>query len=204
LGVDQSSSLHETLDALSSVHYATPQGVRLIANSDPRYQPRGYHTGAVWPLFTGWVALALSRNGRLDEAWDLVTRSARLASERVKGAFDEVLDGETGAGAGVCPDQAWSAAAVLSPIVHGVLGIRPTAWESRCEVGVNLPVPVRFLRLNGVRVGHTMFDAAWRREDGHLSLTCTHRGGPALDLAGGDLTRMQSISADRRVVTFTH
>ena len=47
----------------ASHDFATDWGLRDIAESDPLYDPISYHQGSVWPLFTGWTALAEYRAG---------------------------------------------------------------------------------------------------------------------------------------------
>lgn len=98
----------------------------MLATDDPLFQPTGYHRGAVWPLYTGWVSLAEWRGGHCAAALGHLLANAALAGERAKGAFDEVLHGLERRDAGVCPDQAWSAAMVLSPRSKGCGASCPT------------------------------------------------------------------------------
>lgn len=180
LGLDASSTGHAVLDQLATEAFTTPWGVRMLSRHDARYQPRGYHTGAVWPLFTGWAALANARLGHLDRALDLVRSIADCSAQRTLGAFDEVLDGDTGDAAGVCPDQAWSAAALISPMVHGILCLRPDAMNGECTIDLRLPDALDTLQLHGIRVGTTRFRGHWVREDGAVRAQLTHLSGPAL------------------------
>ena len=77
-----------------------------------RNRPHEYHNGGIWPIWLGWLALALGRHQRLDDLArlrDLVTQ--RLCS--VEGyAFQEYLHGLTGAPGGM-PRMAYSATGLL-------------------------------------------------------------------------------------------
>ena len=64
LGAVQTERCEKWLDRIASPDFTTPWGVRLIPPSDPDYQPDGYHTGSVWPLYTGWTCLAEAAAGR--------------------------------------------------------------------------------------------------------------------------------------------
>src|SRR5690606_16177900 len=69
LGVDYGAAAHAVMSRLAADDYSAPWGVRMISRRDARYRPGGYHFGAVWPLFTGWAALAAFALGRADEGW---------------------------------------------------------------------------------------------------------------------------------------
>ena len=53
-----------SLGRWSSHEFSTDWGARDVAASDPMYDPISYHQGSVWPLFTGWNAVAQYRGGR--------------------------------------------------------------------------------------------------------------------------------------------
>lgn len=189
LGVDQDASADEVVGALSAEDFAAPWGVRMIARGDARYRPRGYHFGAVWPLYTGWVSLAAFARGRGDLGWQHLASVARGAFARQRGAFDEVLDGDTGAAAGICPDQAWSAAMAVSPFIYGMLGMQPTAAEARCTLRPCWPRDWQDARVEGLRVGGSRFALAMKRIDD--GVTSAHRyalrleSGPPIDIRLG-------------------
>ena len=44
--------------AVAGPEFSAPCGVRMLATGDPLFEAKGYHRGAVWPLYTGWVSLA--------------------------------------------------------------------------------------------------------------------------------------------------
>ncbi|HEX5631773.1 MAG TPA: glycosyl hydrolase family 65 protein, partial [Gemmatimonadales bacterium] len=187
------------LDHLASPSYSTPWGVRLIDRASPAYRPRGYHAGAVWPLFTGWVALAEFRCWRAEAGLAHLLAVASCSAQRTRGAFDEVLDGDTGEGAGICPDQAWSAAMVIAPVVHGLLGMRPRAAEQRCAFAPRWPPGWSAATFRRLRVGGSRFTLEARRDTPEGSASPTWRcrftldGGEPLAIAleGPDGTRTE-------------
>lgn len=182
LGVDRSSSRNDVLRELALPHFMSPWGLRLIPSGSPRYDPRGYHSGAVWPLFTGWAALADAVVGETDRAVERLGTIARLVGERNLGAFDEVLHGDTGEAAGVCSDQAWSAAALVSPMMHGVLGLEPHGFGSSCRLRVHVPSRLHGLTLRGLRTGSTRWSARW--EPGQVVVE--HLEGPPIHIHAAD------------------
>jgi mannosylglycerate hydrolase MGH1-like protein len=146
------------LDAVGSAGFSAPWGVRLIPREDPLYSPAGYHSGSVWPLYTGWVSLAEYACHRAEQGFTHLLANARLPFAHGQGSFAEVLDGDLGTPAGVCPDQAWSAAMLVSPVIEGMLGARPDALARRLTLAPHLPSGWRECEWRGLHVGHTTLD----------------------------------------------
>ena len=75
-----------------------------------RNRPHEYHNGGVWPIWLGWLALALARHGRTAD----VERLDAALGRRLKAdyGFEEYLHGVTGAPAGV-KGMAYSATGLL-------------------------------------------------------------------------------------------
>ncbi len=191
LGVDSATSAHETIATLASPRFSAPWGLRMLPTDDPRYDPLAYHAGAVWPLFTGWAALADARLGAAERSLGRIRSTAALIAHRCKGAFDEVLDGDTGEGAGVCPDQAWSAALMITPVIAGLLGVTPDAIHGECRVHPRLPRSVTTMTASGLRVGGAMISIVCQRAPSgeHVELEVTsspESRGTLTILAGND------------------
>jgi hypothetical protein len=197
LGVADPGAAAGWLDAIAAPAFSAPWGVRLIARDEPLYNSAGYHSGAVWPLYTGWVSLAEYACHRGEQGQAHLLANARLPFARGQGCFDEVLDGDLGTAAGVCPDQAWSAAMVVSPVIEGVLGARPDALAGRLSLTPHLPARWNACEWRGLHVGHTTLDVRVgaspdrvivrlrRTAGGRLSVTVA----PALP-AGRSVTRV--------------
>ncbi len=105
-------------------------GVRTLADGEARYNPIGYHTGAVWPFDNSIIAWGLRRYGFKDEA-------AAIAAGILQAA--EVFDGRLPEAFGgyqrsltrypvqyptACSPQAWSTGAPLL-LLRTALGLEP-------------------------------------------------------------------------------
>ncbi|HSJ14279.1 MAG TPA: GH116 family glycosyl hydrolase [Longimicrobiales bacterium] len=156
------------LDDVAGSDFSTPWGVRLIPASDPHYDPAAPHGGAVWPLLTGWVSWAEYAAGREASAYAHMLANVRLMHEGAKGAWQEVLHGTTGRAAGVCPDRAWSAAMVVAPLVHGMLGAEPDAFRGRLRLRPQLPAAWDRCEFRNLRVGDVSLTLRFERHHEHL------------------------------------
>lgn len=170
------------LDAIAGRGFSTPWGVRMIAQDDLLFDPQGYHLGAVWPLYTGWVSLAEWRAGRYRSALDHLQINAKLYRDRARGAFDEVLHGTEYRNAGICPDQAWSAAMVLSPMIEGLWGVVPSAPDESVSLAPWLPPEWARMTLHRLRIGRTVLDVELRRRAGQIIARVVRSFGPGLQL----------------------
>lgn len=160
LGLVTDDVADAVLNRFDSPEFTAPWGVRLLPRSNATYAPRGYHSGAVWPLFTGWVSLAAFAHGHSAFGLRLLQANAGLGRRGAKGAFDEVLDGDSGEGAGVCADQAWSAAMVAAPLVCGLWGVRANAVTRELRVAPQLPDDWDQAELRQLRVGDSLVSIA--------------------------------------------
>jgi glycogen debranching enzyme len=119
-GLTGSGKAQACLHAYSSEHYSAPWGVRMVPTDYPSYNPKGYHYGSIWPLFTGWTALAEVHQGMRKEALARLTHTLMLYKKFALGYIPEVLSGKHCEPAGVCLHQAWSSAlAVLGLLTAG-------------------------------------------------------------------------------------
>jgi glycogen debranching enzyme len=109
-GLTDPRKAKQCLSKIASDRLSTDCGVRMIANDDPMYNPAGYHYGSIWPLFTGWTALAELKFGLREEGLKHLTNTLMLCKKFALGYIPEVLHGERCEPAGVCQHQAWSEA----------------------------------------------------------------------------------------------
>lgn len=182
LGIVDGKDTPRWLDAMGTTGFTSPWGVRMLAADDPLFDPAGYHRGAVWPLYTGWVSLAEWRAGRYEAALKHLLTNASLVYQRARGAFDEVLHGLEYRDAGICPDQAWSAAMVISPTVAGLWGVVPDAINSEVSVAPYLPSDWSRMGLRRLRVGRTVLDFEIRRRATQILVRVRRTFGPGLHL----------------------
>ncbi|MBI4535285.1 MAG: hypothetical protein HY708_03340 [Ignavibacteriae bacterium] len=119
LGLADKDKSEQCLREFTTEEFATEWGVRLIARDEPMYNPAGYHYGSVWPLFTGWTALAELTLGDRKRGMQHLMRNAGLHTQFALGYMPEVLHGERCELAGVCAHQAWSEAMVILGVAAG-------------------------------------------------------------------------------------
>ncbi len=168
------------LEALAGPEFSAPWGVRLLPTTDPRFAPDGPLSGAVWPLFTGWAALAEYRAGLGEAGLAHLAANAALAFRRERGAFEEMLHGSEERSIGGCPDRAWSAAMVVLPLVEGLLGAEPDAPGRRLTLAPQLPEQWARLEVVGLRCGESAYDLELHRREGEVALSLRRTLGPGL------------------------
>ncbi len=168
------------LERLAGSEFSARWGVRMLPSDDPLFSQHGYHSGSVWPLFTGWAALAEYRAGLGEAGFAHLTANADLAYARQRGAFDEALHGLEEKPAGVCPDQAWSAAMVVLPLVEGLLGAEADAPAGKLAIRPQLPAAWARLEVLGLRCGESAYDLRMQRDDTGLLIAVRRTLGPGL------------------------
>jgi len=104
--------------AFGSPEFSAEWGVRMLGRGSSLYDPSGYHSGTIWPLFTGWAAMAASALGMRKEQAHHMSQLVHLHRLFSAGHVPEVLDGERRKQSGVCPHQAWSDAMVVLGLVN--------------------------------------------------------------------------------------
>ncbi|MGE5144839.1 MAG: hypothetical protein ACM3OA_15505, partial [Acidobacteriota bacterium] len=109
-------------------------------------------------LYSGGVSLAEYACHRGDQAFAHMMANARLPFARGQGSFAEALDGDVGIMSWVCPEQAWSAASLVSPLIEGLLGAKPDALANRLTLVPHLPAQWSECEWRGLHVGHTTLD----------------------------------------------
>ena len=118
----------------------TDWGLRDVANAEPIYDGMSYHQGSVWPLFTGWAALAEYRSGQSLAGYQLLTENANLTRAQDLGAVTELLSGDFFVPFGRSTShQLWSSAMVITPILRGLFGISIDAPSKTITVNPHLP-----------------------------------------------------------------
>jgi glycogen debranching enzyme len=184
LGAVRAERCSSWLDRVASEDFSTPWGVRLVPRSESEYRPDGYHGGAVWPLYTGWVSLAEYRAARYESAYRHWAQTARLYRQNALGAWPEVLHGDEPRSLGLTSDQAWSTAMAVLPLVEGLLGVKPAAVAGRVEIEPQLPADWSRGGLGRLRVGGSWLSIAWaapeKRGSGEVDVRCD---GPPLEVS---------------------
>ncbi len=92
-------------------HAAWP-ALRRYHLHDFRNAPHEYHNGGIWPIWLGWLSLALAHTGRHAALARLVTTAEEAIGDGRPFAFEEYLHGVTGVPAGTAR-MAYSATGVV-------------------------------------------------------------------------------------------
>ncbi len=195
----------EMLRAYASNEFSTDWGTRIIGESSRNFNPRGYHTGSIWPLYTGWTSLAEYRYGNDIPAYNHLMANAVIYKNWGLGFTEEVLHGKTYTPQGVCAHQGWSETMVLQPLLEGMLGIEPDALEHRLSFSPAFPADWDHAEIRQIRTGNHEVDVIMDREPGRIRYQFMHRGPRALQLEFSPLlpghTVITGISVDGEPVT---
>jgi glycogen debranching enzyme len=133
----------------------TDWGLRDVANDEKIYDGMSYHQGSVWPLFTGWAAIAEYRGKQPLAGYQLLMENANLTKTQDLGSVTELLSGDTFVPFGRSTShQLWSSAMLITPTLRGLFGIDIDAQTKTITVNPHLPASwnhaaVRNLKLEG-------------------------------------------------------
>ncbi len=170
-GVADAERAHLEIDHLGSGVLATDWGQRILSNRSALYDPLSYHYGSVWPLFTGWAAMAAYRYGRPHVGYQAVIANASLTSHNALGYVTELLSGDFATAFGRSSHhQIWSEAMVVTPIIRGLLGIEVSEGGRMLQFAPNLPADWDHVAIRSVPAGATRYDIRVDRTTGRTSV----------------------------------
>jgi hypothetical protein len=169
----------------ASHDFDTDWGLRDIAESDPLYDPISYHQGSVWPLFTGWAALAEYRAGRPLAGYQTAMQNADLTTAQDIGAVTELLSGAFFEPFGRSTShQLWSSAMVVIPVMRGIFGISVDALNHAVKVEPHLPASWPSADVMRLKVGASVVNLHYRREGTAMTVSLEDVSGPAVHFDG--------------------
>lgn len=148
--------------------FCTDWGMRMVSSESKIFNPRGYHCGSVWPLFTGWTALAEYEYGNSTQAFMKVYSTMRVKDYWAKGYVEEVLNGERFRPGGVCSHQCWSETSIIHPVVNGMVGWFPDVSLGEIKFKPRVPVIWDSLKIENLKAGSSVFSFSFTREKGRL------------------------------------
>lgn len=167
--------------------FATDWGVRSMEQGAETYDPMSYHHGSVWPLYTGWAALAEYRVGRPQAGFASLRQNAALTWLQDPGATTEVLSGEFYQPLGRSSShQLWSSAMVLSPAVRGLFGIEADVLTNRLRVDPQLPAQWTEASIKNMLFGKIRLDLHMKRVASNLEIEVTSQDPIKLCLQRSD------------------
>ncbi|MDT5272203.1 MAG: hypothetical protein QOH49_4389 [Acidobacteriota bacterium] len=160
------------IDHLGSGHIATDWGARIVSDESRLYDPLSYHSGSVWPLFTGWASMGAYRYGRSTVGFQALMSNVLLREQGTLGYTTELLSGDYNAPFGRSSHhQVWSEAMTVTPLLRGLLGVEVTDSGSTVRFAPQLPADWDSVTARRVRAGGGVFDLMLSRKDGVMEIT---------------------------------
>ena len=184
-------------------------GIRMWSADNPRYNPRSYHGGMVWPLYGGWASLAEYKTGYYTNAWAHVRSNLLNYRYWGKGSVEETLHGDLFQPAGVCSQQCWSESMVLQPLIEGMLGLEPDAPHRKLRLSPRFPADWDYARVDNIRMGVFLLDMNWKRDPGATTIEITRKDEKNrvltldLSLALPLNATVQSVTLDGKFLPYT-
>jgi len=152
------------LQQLAAHTLNTDWGLRDVANDEKIYDGMSYHQGSVWPLFTGWAALAEYRGNQPLAGYQLLMENVNLTKTQDLGAVTELLSGDYFVPFGRSTShQLWSSAMVITPTLRGLFGIDIDAQTKTITVNPQLPANWNWARVRRLSIGDSNVDLIFTR-----------------------------------------
>jgi hypothetical protein len=181
----------ETIARLARPDLQADWGMRIVSSSSAKYASDGYHFGSVWPLFTGWASVGEYRYHRALDAYLNLRANALLALDGSLGHVTEVLNGDYHEPLSTStPQQIWSAAMIVSPLLRGLFGLETNAAACEITLTPHIPSDWSSFGIQNVEVGATTLAIRFHKDANHIWLEigrsgsekCTLDFRPALSL----------------------
>ncbi|MCL5029282.1 MAG: GH116 family glycosyl hydrolase [Bacteroidetes bacterium] len=163
-GVINKKKTYPVLDAYSGNNFSSDWGTRIIGENNPAFSPNGYHLGSVWPLFTGWTALAEYNNNQYVQGYSHIMNNLLNYKNWARGYVEEVLNGKVYQPSGVCDHQCWSETMVLQPALEGMLGLNADAFNNELTISPRLPFNWNFINVERIKVGDQSLNFKMKRD----------------------------------------
>jgi len=168
-GVLDENKANKTITQLAGFEHQTDWGMRIISSSSPKFSGQGYHFGSVWPLFTGWASVGEYRYHRAQPAFSNLRANALLAFDGSLGHVTEVLSGsEYQPLSTSSPQQIWSAAMVVSPILRGLFGIERDAQNHTLVFAPHPPADWSTFAIRNVSLGDAQVDLRYQKMESEI------------------------------------
>jgi glycogen debranching enzyme len=174
LDADKADSM---INQIAAPEHQSDWGMRILSSQDPKYDPGGYHFGVVWPLFTGWASVGEYQYHRALPAYSNLMTNALLTFDGALGHVTEVLSGNYYQDlSSSTPDQTWSAAMVVSPLLRGLFGMRSNAATRHLVFAPHVPAGWAWLTMTNVKVGIAALDLSYRKTPDSITLQVKRAG----------------------------
>ncbi len=162
--------------------FTTDWGVRILSSKSPLFKPTGYHYGSIWPLFTGWTALAEYQYGHSVQGFKHIMDNMRIKNYWALGFVEEVMHGAEYRPTGVCPHQCWSETNVLHPAITGMVGWKPDAPNKEATIKPRFPLHWDSVFVSNMRMGETVLNLSMTRGQNHTHYHLARLSGPPVTI----------------------
>lgn len=176
-------TLPTVIERFAANENSSDWGVRIVGESSPLFKPNGYHTGSVWPLFTGWTSLAEYQAGRSAQGFSHLMNNLIIYQHWALGFLEEVLNGAEYKPSGVCHHQCWSQTMVLQPAIEGMLGFEPDATNNSLSFSPAFPANWDSLTVQNLRIGESLFDFRFKRDNDDIRYDFHLKKGEPLNIS---------------------
>lgn len=170
------------LERFATNNFSSDWGMRIATMENNHFNPHGYHTGSVWPLYTGWTALAEYKNHRPVQGFTHTLNNLMIYKNWSKGFVEEVMNGLEYKPSGVCPHQCWSETMTIQPLVEGMLGYRPNAVENKIEISPALPLHWEKVEFSNIKMDVNVINLKMEKTDSGTSYTFENTGPGKIDI----------------------
>jgi len=162
-GLLDDEKVKPVLEQYAAGGFSTDWGVRIVSSASSLFNPAGYHYGSVWPLFTGWTALAEYEYGNSTQGFTHILNNMYIKNHWALGFVEEVMNGAVYQPSGVCPHQCWSESNILHPAIHGMIGWKPDAMDSSADLSPRFPPDWDRVTVGDLRCGDVSLDFSMTR-----------------------------------------
>ncbi len=165
------------ISQLSKPDIQTAWGMRIIPARTPKYDSAGYHSGTVWPLFTGWAAVGEYKYHQAFPAYANLRANSLLTFDGSLGHVAEVLTGNyyqtlaTGS-----PHQIWSSSMVISSMLDGLFGIQADALKRSITLVPHIPEDWKSFDVRHIQAGSCLIDIRYSKLVDKRTFELTNRG----------------------------
>jgi len=190
---------------LSRNEYSTDWGLRIISEFNRNYNPRAYHEGMVWPLFTGWGSLAEYASGCYTSGYMHLMQNMNNYRQWALGCMPETLNGQTFTPAGVCPLQCWSETMILQSAIEGLLGLNGNALNNEIALFPRFPWDWNSALVSNIRLNNTRMSLKMDKEISGTTFIITRNGNSVkLDFSPSFplFTEIKSVAINGKSVPF--
>jgi glycogen debranching enzyme len=160
-------------------------GIRTVASSEVHYNPMSYHNGSIWPHDNAMIASGMARYGFRQEALKLFTSYLDASTFFDLHRLPELFCGfrrVEGNGPTLypvaCAPQAWASGAAFMMLV-ACLGLSVDGVRRIVRIHKpTLPESVEHISIVDLRVGSSMVDLLFHRDDEDVGVLVRRRQGP--------------------------